>query len=250
MFSLFFLSFFLVMQRPNVSKCSAVWCFGFVLPLLQKGRPGECGSNVLETEKKVHTQRPVPPFAWFVLALIPFYSMWFFIGELESKKEDIRYGRAVEGNSYTQEMKFVSFSPYKDKTLADVEGNDKQSDGKCVWGVCGAPLGRCSVCGGFGWHHLSPLCSAGCGMCQHFDGAASEPSAFICIHKCLLCYAQEGINKNLLLSVNERSTQTRAAALKIDPTEGHCSLFKWTSLLRSGLCVTQCEGTAAGFVLL
>ncbi|KAM3622062.1 uncharacterized protein V6R79_019928 [Siganus canaliculatus] len=34
----------------------------------QKGRPGDCGSNMLETEKK-----------------------------LESKKEDIRYGRTVEG---------------------------------------------------------------------------------------------------------------------------------------------------------
>lgn len=169
--------------------------------------------------------------------------MLFFIGELESKKEDIRYGRAVEGNSYTQEIKFVSFSPYKDKTLADIKGNDKQSDVKCVK-CLRSPAVCCSVYGGFGWHHLSPLCSAGCGMCQHFDGAASEPSAFICIHKCLLCYAQEGINKNLLLSVNERSTQTRAAALKIDLTEGHCSLFKWTSLLRSGLCVTQWEGSA------
>lgn len=86
-------------------------------------------------------------------------------------------------------------------------------------------------------------------MCQDFDGAASEPSAFICIHKCLLCYAQEGINKNLLLSVNERSTQTRAAALKIDLTEGHCWLFKWTSLLRLGLCVTQCEGAALYFFM-
>lgn len=236
------LSLFSVMRLLNVPKCSAVWCFGFILPLLQKGRPGECGSNVLETEKKVHTHRPVPPLTWFVLALNPFYSMLFFIGELESKKEDIRYGRAVEGNSYTQEIKFVSFSPYKDKTLADIKGNDKQSDGKCVKCLRSAAL-RCSVYGGFGWHHLSPLCSAGCGMCQHFDGAASEPSAFICIHKCLLCYAQEGINKNLLLSVNERSTQTRAAALKIDLTEGHCSLLKWTSLLRSGLCVTQCEGS-------
>lgn len=217
MFSLFFL--FLVMQLPNISKCSAVWCFGFILPLSQKGRPGECGSNVLETEKKVHTHRAVPPFAWFVLALIPFYSMLFFIGELESKKEDIRYGRAVEGNSYTQEIKFVSYSPYKDKTLADIKGNDKESDGKYVKCVR-SPAVRCSVYGGFGWHHLSPLCSTGCGMCQHFDGAASEPSAFICIHKCLLCYAQEGINKNLLLSVNERSTQTRAAALKIDLTGG------------------------------
>lgn len=76
---------------------------------------------MLETEKKVHTHRAVPPFTWFVLALIPFYSMLFFIGELESKKEDIRYGRAVEGNSYTQEIKFVSFSPYKDNTLADIK---------------------------------------------------------------------------------------------------------------------------------
>lgn len=145
----------------------------------------------------------------------------------------------------------------KTKLWQTLGGNDKQSDGECAK-CLRSPAGRCSVYGGFGWHHLSPLCSAGCGMCQYFDGAASEPSAFICIHKCLLCFAQEGINKKLLLSVNERSTQTRAAALKIDLTEGHCSPFTWTSLLRSGLCVTRCECAAlhvfvcnaTGFVLL
>lgn len=104
---------------------------------------------MLETEKKVHTHRAAPPSAWFVLALIPFYSMLFFIGELESKKEDIGYGRAVEGNSYTQETKFVSYSPYKDKTLADIKGNDKQSDGKYVKRLR-SPAVRRSVYGGFG----------------------------------------------------------------------------------------------------
>lgn len=66
------------------------------------------------------------------------------------------------------------------------------------------------------------------------------------VHKRLLCYAQEDINKNLLLSVNESSKQTWDAGLKIDiqyVTEEHCGVFKWASLVQSCLCVTECEST-------
>lgn len=55
------------------------------------------------------------------------------------------------------------------------------------------------------WHHLSPLCSADCGMCEHFGSAERTISIHLKCNKCLLCYAQEETNKNLLLSVNEWS---------------------------------------------
>ncbi len=54
-----------------------------------------------------------------------FYLMLFFIGKLESKKEDIRYGRTVEGNSDSLQqsitvvftLTFTSSFSYRSKTI-------------------------------------------------------------------------------------------------------------------------------------
>lgn len=65
----------------------------------------------------------------------------------------------------------------------------------------------CFVFSGFSWHHLSPLCSAGCAMCEHCSEWAISIHVQRKAHKCLLCSAQVNANKNLLLSVNERPKQ-------------------------------------------
>lgn len=61
------------------------------------------------------------------------------------------------------------------------------------------------------------------------------------IHKCLLCYAQEDTDKNLLLSVNERSKQTWDSGLKIDihNKEALLHVFRWASLVQLCRCVLK-----------
>lgn len=68
------------------------------------------------------------------------------------------------------------------------------------------------------------------------------------VHKCPLCYAQEDINKKLLLSVNESSKQIWDAGLKIDMqcmTEEHCCVYESGAIVC--LCVSECD---AGLFLL
>ena len=122
-------------------------------------------------------------------------------------------------------------------------------------GVCGTwscGVSFFSVCGGSSWHHLSPLCSAGCGMCEHFDTAASEPSVFI-----------DGLTLTNVCSVMPKRIPTKTCcfcewegpnkhgggtSLKIDIRDREALLRAFKQNWTDFICVSECK--SRGYVSL